>query len=741
MAGTRNVLLALIVTMAGIISLPQANAQPKPGYEPSSTHIFPAGGRRGTTIQVRVGTECAPPGTNFYISGEGVHAPETLGDNVTELGEVSPRRVPTEIPITYPREWLSEIAIANDAPLGAAHWRLSCAQGGTASRPFLIGDLPEFIESESNSTLDRADSVTLPVTINGQINGERDIDYFSFYLEAGETVEAEIVCGRLGSRLDPIVELIDVDRRPLRVQRRHVGSDPVLTARVESAGQVALRIANVSFHGDPSYVYRINLSKQPSVRTDAFEINEPEPNGTRTEAQVVDIPCSINGRFETRDDEDWLRFRAEKDKRLSINCRAAAVGMPTLPSLLLTNEQGDKLASSSSVESDERECRLEWQAPAAGDYLLRARDVRFGSRGGEEFAYRLTISETTPDYSLSIDSDNVNVGQGNKAQVKVHVERTGGFNGPIEMRCEGLPEQVTLENSRVAENQTSVDITIVAGDEAAARSWAYQLIGTAEIDGAVTKRIAHAKHLGRDSEGVSIGPPTLDRLHVTVTHKPLFKFHCGEAYQYAHRGSVFPYPMEIERLDGFDGEVHIQRGDRQNRDMDGVQILDAVISPGSNEAIVPIYLPESMHINVQSQSQLYSQAYAHFTDKHGREQSVLVLSEKRNMLRTLPPVVKLNAVDEQLTTKPGGQVVCRLQLDRTTNFPGPMQLMLHDPLPDGVRVEPVTIAAGEEDVELVLRVKPDVEPGEARKLIFRATGHLNDEVVVISEATLMLQIR
>ena len=76
----------------------------------------------------------------------------------------------------------------------------------------------------------------------------------------------------------------------------------------------------------------------------------------------------------------------------------------------------------------------------------------------------------------------------------------------------------------------------------------------------------YAKHLGIDSEAVSFASPTLPRLHLTIATKPIFRLFCLEAYQYAHRGSVFPYPMEVERLNGFEGEIMLQIGDRQNRD-------------------------------------------------------------------------------------------------------------------------------------------------------------------------------
>ena len=146
-----------------------ATAQPKPGYDPSSTHIFPAGGRRGTTVAVRVGTECAPPLTRFHLSGDGLAAPRLLEEYAPFTGEPSPRRLPTEVPITYPREWQSSIEIAADAPLGTAFWRLSSGQGGTGSRPFIVGELPEFIERESNSIPQQAEAISLPVAVNGQI--------------------------------------------------------------------------------------------------------------------------------------------------------------------------------------------------------------------------------------------------------------------------------------------------------------------------------------------------------------------------------------------------------------------------------------------------------------------------------------------------------------------------------------------------------------------------------------------
>lgn len=180
-----------VVALLATAFLPtqQVSAQAVPSKEPSSTHIFPAGGRRGTVVPVRIGTEAMPPNANLRFWGDGVRAAELLGDRVRARYEPSTRRPPRDADgaganMSYPTEWASEFAIAADAPLGVAAWRATCGWGGTRVRPFLIGDLPEHIESESNSTPDRAERVTLPVTINGQIAGERDIDCFVFSASA-----------------------------------------------------------------------------------------------------------------------------------------------------------------------------------------------------------------------------------------------------------------------------------------------------------------------------------------------------------------------------------------------------------------------------------------------------------------------------------------------------------------------------------------------------------------------------
>jgi hypothetical protein len=254
--------------------------------------------------------------------------------------------------------------------------------------------------------------------------------------------------------------------------------------------------------------------------------------------------------------------------------------------------------------------------------------------------------------------------------------------------------------------------------------------------------VAAARHLGCDALGVGLGPSSIDNVQLTVQHKPLFKLFCSEAYQYAHRGTVYPYLMQVERLDGFDGPIHLEVADRQIMDLDGADVREITVPPGVSQFMLPIYLPETMHINIQPHSNVYSQAYVQFQDKWGQDQSLLVVSTMRCMIRTLPTVVKLKAQEIEVAIRPGDTVACHLVLERTANFSGGMRIELIEPaVAAGFSAEPVAIAPGESAALLTVRTPAPLRPeffSSAPVLRFRATGTLAGGAQVISEATVVL---
>ena len=146
-----------------------------------------------------------------------------------------------------------------------------------------------------------------------------------------------------------------------------------------------------------------------------------------------------------------------------------------------------------------------------------------------------------------------------------------------------------------------------------------------------------------------------------------------------------------------------------------------------------------MHVSVQHHCRPYAQAWATFTDKWGQRQSILAISEKRCMIRTMPTVVKLKALDESLTARPGEAMLCQLVLDRTANFSGAMDIELVEP-DSGFAADRVPIGPGETRAQVAVRVSNGPHRSCDVSLKFRAVGKPHDDVLVISEVVMPVRI-
>ena len=779
----------LLLSVAPAVAL----AQQVP-TEPASTHIFPAGGRRGTTVDIRVGGEFLPPHTRLHLVGDGISAPAELGPPAAAHYEPSPRRKPGGTPINYPREFQSQITIASDVQPGQRLWRVSSARGGTGGRPFIVGDLPEVIEHESNSTPETAESITLPVTLNGQIAGEQDHDHFIFPLAAGELVCIDVAANRLGSPLDPLVEVYGPQGQKIAVEELRHGSDPVLLFRAVEGGTHRVLFANLNFQGGPQYVYRATLTTAPALLTpfpaggqagktvpfrllplssqetrlaqehqqllpaqpgipllfsppggpaERIELQvhehpvgvELEPNDTLAQANRIAHPVIQYGRLTNRDDVDGYRFTATAGEALTIACREVPGGMGSLPVVQVVDANGGELARASAVELYPRPCRLEWKAPAAGEYLIRVRD---GGPATRETVYALSVTATVPELTLTATTDILNVVQGNRAELELRIDRQGGLAVPIDLEIDGLPEGMKAEPLQIPPQGDTFRLALIASDDTRPGDSRLRIRGRAKLGDSTLERTVGAIHLGHDLEGVSVGSSQTDHVQLTVRHRQVFRLYCSEAYQYAHRGTIYPYLMEVERMNGFDGPIRIQMGDRQIMDHDGVQVQDAEFPAGVSQIMLPLYLPETMHINIQPHSNIYAQGYVEFTDRWGQTQSMLQVSEMRCMIRPLPTVAKLRSRERGVSLNPGQSQQVVLQLDRTSLFTAPLQVELKDP-PKGIHLEPLTIAEGQTAAVATLRADANATWPAGSKLILRGTGVLppgTPGTHVITEVTL-----
>lgn len=146
----------------------------------------------------------------------------------------------------------------------------SADKAGTSNVcPFAVNDLPECLEKESNSHSSEAQSVPLPILINGRIDKPDDRDIFAFQGKAGQEIVAEVYARRLRSPVDSLLTLFDPEGRQVArnddyedkaagLETHH--SDSYLRATLPSDGKYTLQLGDAQHKGGPEYAYRLRIS-------------------------------------------------------------------------------------------------------------------------------------------------------------------------------------------------------------------------------------------------------------------------------------------------------------------------------------------------------------------------------------------------------------------------------------------------------------------------------------------------
>ena len=245
--------LHMAVTISPCVAV--AQLQP-PSYEECRLDsIFPSGACRGTTVKVE-----------FKGFGSGLTGPLRIvidgpaGVTVQELKSVNGGTLE------------ASLEIAADAVPGRRWMRVLNERSGlTNFAQFVVGSLPEQLEIEPNNDIANAQSVTLPVVINGRVNPQADLDLYKFSGHAGQKWIAAIAAHSLDVHgqyknygiADFSMELLDATGRTLAAAEDTVGFDPILDLKLPADDDYYVRVQLLNFGGFPEAVYRLTLGDVP----------------------------------------------------------------------------------------------------------------------------------------------------------------------------------------------------------------------------------------------------------------------------------------------------------------------------------------------------------------------------------------------------------------------------------------------------------------------------------------------
>ncbi len=269
------------------------------------------------------------------------------------------------------------------------------------------------------------------------------------------------------------------------VYRLHIATMPYITHIFPLGGQrnskVPIKLQGINLPGD-SMTLNLPADSPPrrnvQVTAKGFTSNtrpfavgdlperfEAEPNNSLEQANRIEFPATINGRVGSTVDVDYFVFSAKAKQALVMEIFARRLDSPLDSNLTLLNAKGqpiqendDTVDRSEGLVTHHADSYLAYTFPADGDYILKVADVQW--KGGDEYAYRLSISPPQPDYALWIRPDNVRAPQGGTAMFTVLAFRRDGFNGEIKLSTGGLPEGFVLPNEVIPERQTEARMII-----------------------------------------------------------------------------------------------------------------------------------------------------------------------------------------------------------------------------------------------------------------------------------------
>lgn len=340
---------------------------------------------------------------------------------------------------------------------------LSTARGPVLNRKAIsIGAYADASEREPNGDMALAEPLTVPSSVNGRIwtgrSGDREVgrsggrevgggdqDLFKFTATMGQRLVFEVTAQQLGSPLDSIIEVLDAQGRPV----------PRALARCLARTEIALN--------DPDSTRR----SMRLLTWNELAINDYLMVGDEL-LQVASLPThpdddlvlkSYRGvRSALLDTSPRNHSVGEAVYKVSLHApgtRLEANGMPVFQIDYVNDDGGTRFGGKDS--------RLHFEAPADGTYVLRLRDVR--GLEGERFAYRLTVRQPAPDYSVAFDPKSFNIPRGGRVSVTVTAERKDGFTGPIDVEFVDLPDGLTSTPGRIpAEADTTVLMIAAAPD-------------------------------------------------------------------------------------------------------------------------------------------------------------------------------------------------------------------------------------------------------------------------------------
>lgn len=397
-----------------------------------------------------------------------------------------------------------------------------------------VGNEPEILEQEPNDTIARAQPVSVPVTLNGHLDGgmqrggNPDEDYFRFHARKGERLGIDVAAARLGSSLDSVIEVLDAEGKAIPRATIRCLNETTTTLSDRDSRTDGIRLVSTSGLREEDYL-------MVGDELDRIDYIPDQPDADTNLKAMGGLRVAYLG---TSPDVHAVNTPVYKAQILPPDAEFPSNGLPVFH-LNWRNDDGGP-----GYEADST---LDFVAPADGDYFVHLKDVR--NMEGEDFAYRLTIRDEVPDFKLRAEPENPNIPRGGSVPVTVSLDAIRGFDGPIAIEVKGLPKGVSASGAAILPGQMSTIVLLSATPDAALDGPAehIRITGRAMVEGHELVRTANRSADGDEPLQLASVTPAADVVVTTDSQQVSLE-----------PGKDVTVTLKVERRNGFKGRVPCQ---------------------------------------------------------------------------------------------------------------------------------------------------------------------------------------
>ena len=409
-----------------------------------------------------------------------------------------------------PERIVLEVELAEGSQPGLENWWLVTDNGVSARSTFATDQLPQKPFA--------AKTESLPVALHGTIAGSQVRDV-TFTGKAGQEIICEVEAQRLESKLRPVLKLYGPNNAlvkwslPLTALR----GDTRLEVKLPADGEYRLQVHDLQFAAAAPGHFRVKIGQwayadlafpstvqrgtsaevqlvgrggetrtvrlpsnadgqaAPAPWADPAKSSGPqaavwlsdvpeliEGEGNQSAVQVLPaLPVAVNGRISKPGEEDAYELTVEPGTDVDMDVTADAHGSPIDAELEVRDIKGARLAINDD-SPDGPDPRLTYKVPKDVTKIIAViRDVN--GNGGPRCIYRfhaaVKAAEKSGGFTLKMIEDSHTLEPGRAGVFKVEAVRDG-YEGPIELTFDHLPEGVKISGQKIPAQATGTLLTL-----------------------------------------------------------------------------------------------------------------------------------------------------------------------------------------------------------------------------------------------------------------------------------------